>query len=339
MIDTLVFSGGGIKSIGFIGCLECLLNNNLYDIDNIKTIIGTSGGSIIATFLAIGYDIKEINDLALELDLGIIRDISLDNILNFFNNYGFDSGNELERVLEIIIKKKTKENLTFKELYEIKGKKLIINAVCINEQQTEYFSYENYPDLKISLAIRMSSSIPMIFKPVKFNNKLYVDGAVLDNLSLQLCGNNFIGFYIANFNNFEKIKSIDEYLYSLITLMMNKLNSPKYFDNKDKIICLDLSDIDSTNFEMNKENKADIINRCYIMTEKFIKEKLLSKNDCHNLKNIQENNEIEKNSDLNNDKIQEIIKNIYLNGLLYNDNTITFENKNISINIHNHIYI
>ena len=50
----------------------------------------------------------------------------------------------------------------------------------------------------------MSSSIPIVFKPVKFNNKLYIDGGVLDNLSVNICNKNFLGFYIAKLDNFEE---------------------------------------------------------------------------------------------------------------------------------------
>ena len=114
MIDTLVFSGGGIKGIGFVGCLNALINKGLYHENKIKTLIGTSAGSIIATFIAVGYKIKEINEIALELNFGLIRDITAENVLSFFQDFGIDTGKELERIMEIIIKKKTKENLTFK---------------------------------------------------------------------------------------------------------------------------------------------------------------------------------------------------------------------------------
>ena len=87
MIDTLVFSGGGIKGIGFVGCLNCLIEKGLYEQKNIKKLIGTSAGSIIATFLAVGYTIKEINELAKEINFGLLRDITAENILNFFQDF------------------------------------------------------------------------------------------------------------------------------------------------------------------------------------------------------------------------------------------------------------
>lgn len=109
MIDTLIFSGGGIKGIGFIGCIQALIDKGMLKKDNIKTLIGTSAGSIIATFIAIGYEAKEINDLVLELNFAIFQDITIDNVMNFFQTFGIDSGNELERIIEIIIKKNKKK--------------------------------------------------------------------------------------------------------------------------------------------------------------------------------------------------------------------------------------
>ncbi len=75
MLDTLVFSGGGIKGIGFIGCLNSLENNNLYDYNKINTFIGTSAGAIIASFLAVGYSIPELNEIGLKINFGLTRDI------------------------------------------------------------------------------------------------------------------------------------------------------------------------------------------------------------------------------------------------------------------------
>ena len=326
MIDTLVFSGGGVKGIGFIGCLKCLLDKGLYKKENIKKIIGTSSGSMIATFLAIGYSIKEINDLAIEINFDLIRDISAENILNFFQDYGLDSGKKLERIMDIIIKKKLKENLTFKELYDIKGIELVINAVCLNDQKVEYFNYKSYPDLKISKAVRMSSSIPIVFKPVEFNNKLYIDGAVLDNLSVNLCEDNFLGFYIVNFNSFEKIKSIDEYLYAIVNSMINHLNKEKYYENKKNIISIDLSNIDTINFELTKEEKNIIIDKCYKLTENFINKQnfeinKISNKEINHIENNLESNDKESNDKESNDIIQQIIKDINYDHPIYIDNS------------------
>ena len=270
MIDTLIFSGGGIKGIGFIGCIQALIDKGMLKKDNIKTLIGTSAGSIIATFIAIGYEAKEINDLVLELNFAIFQDITIDNVMNFFQTFGIDSGNELERIIEIIIKKKQKKNLTFRELYEKNGIRLIINAVCLNDECVEYFSYENYPDLIISKAIRMSCSIPLVYKPVVFNNKLYVDGGVLDNLSLEKAGKNFLAFYITIKDEQRKLNSLDMFLYALFTSINRQLNLDKFLKNKKNIVCLNISCVSCVNFNLDKSTKQKMITDCYNSTIHFL---------------------------------------------------------------------
>jgi len=328
MIDTLVFSGGGIKGIGFIGALEAMNDENIYNYSKINTFIGTSAGSIMATFLAIGYSIAEIREIGLCVNFGKVRDITAENIFNFFEEFGIDSGRELSRVMEIIIKKKLKENLTFKELYDYTGKNLIINAVCLNDQKIEYLSYNNYPDLKISMAIRMSACIPFLFNPVKLNNKLYIDGSVLDTLSVNLCDNkNYLAFYLStNKKKFNEIATIDKYLLSIINVVIHNLNKNKLKNAEDNIIRLELTDINNIDFEMDKKNKLKMIKKCYELT--INKLKLLKKK----YNNIQ-NNENE-NSDKNEKDIDNNIK-------FKINEKLTFNQKkninDISNEINNHI--
>ena len=52
MINNIVFSGGGIKGLIFIGCLKYLEENNL--LKNIKAISGTSIGGVFSFLLNIG---------------------------------------------------------------------------------------------------------------------------------------------------------------------------------------------------------------------------------------------------------------------------------------------
>ena len=54
--DTVCLSGGGIFGFTFIGAIYELINNNLLDINNIKTWIGTSAGAIISFIFALGYN-------------------------------------------------------------------------------------------------------------------------------------------------------------------------------------------------------------------------------------------------------------------------------------------
>ena len=76
------------------------------------------------------------------------------------------------KIIRIITNRKLgKPFLTLKELYEYNKINFIISAVNISKQKQVYFNHETHPDLEVSKAIRMSSSIPILFKPFKYETK------------------------------------------------------------------------------------------------------------------------------------------------------------------------
>src|SRR5699024_12436095 len=60
-----VCSGGGVKAYAFIGALESIRDRQLA----LERVAGTSAGSIIAAFLAAGYQVEDIKQLIEHLDL------------------------------------------------------------------------------------------------------------------------------------------------------------------------------------------------------------------------------------------------------------------------------
>jgi len=58
---NLVFEGGGVKGIAYTGALEVLEKKGI--LNNIQRFAGTSAGSIVAVFLAVGFTPKEIKEI------------------------------------------------------------------------------------------------------------------------------------------------------------------------------------------------------------------------------------------------------------------------------------
>ena len=51
-------------------------------------------------------------------------------------------------------------------------------------------THETFPDLKVIDALKMTCIIPIMFIPVTYNNKRYVDGGVVSNYPLKQCLSN-----------------------------------------------------------------------------------------------------------------------------------------------------
>ena len=149
----------GIYSM--IGSLKAL-ESKLVDV---KEISGSSAGSILALFLALGMSVDEILDMSLSLD--IPKFVKL-RIGSFFNKFGFvDMGPVRDKLVGIC-----GSDPTFEEL----GMKIYVSAYCLNSSRTEYFSRETHPKMKVIDAVCMSIAIPLIFACGKFEGKTYVDG-------------------------------------------------------------------------------------------------------------------------------------------------------------------
>ena len=178
MIKNLIFGASGSKIFIHLGFIKYLIENNL--INEVNRFIGTSGGSIVAFLLSLGYNIEIITELFLELDSEKLKKINSDSVLNFFDNYGLDDGKNMERALRIILKQKHNSNtITFKEIYEKYGNYLVICSVNLQKHEQVFFDYESYPDLDVVDAVMMSLSIPLMFTPRKFNDEIYVDGGLM----------------------------------------------------------------------------------------------------------------------------------------------------------------
>lgn len=190
--EYLVFSGGGIKGLSFVGALEELNNMGiLYDANKklkIKGIAASSAGSIIGTLLAF-YTVDELvvkmsainfEDLV-DDKIGYIRDA-----YNFISKYGVCRGEYIYNLMgELIAEKTGNPDYTLKDLYKDKKFKLIITTTNQNEKKTIYLNAlhaeEIYSNIPIRTCVRMSISVPFLFEPFEYNNCLFSDGGVLDN--------------------------------------------------------------------------------------------------------------------------------------------------------------
>jgi len=107
---------------------------------------------------------------------------------NICQGYGWNPGNRAQEFFGDLLDRKLNmgPDITFKQLHQVTGNELCITAVNVNRSRVEYFHPKTKPDVPIKLALRMSMSIPGVFKAVKLTNErgitdLYVDGGVLCN--------------------------------------------------------------------------------------------------------------------------------------------------------------
>ena len=132
MIDSLIFSVGGIDGLTYIGCLRAL--EECDELENVSTIIGCSSGSIISCLIVLGYKSNEIENIISEIDFGKIININIDDFVNIDEDLGLENGEKLSKLISLFIYHKTgKKDLTFQELYDLTKKKLVIGNFLLIE--------------------------------------------------------------------------------------------------------------------------------------------------------------------------------------------------------------
>jgi NTE family protein len=175
-MKNIVFSAGSMGGLAFVGAWKALEEAGLT-----QSLIGFSGcsiGSIIALLTSIGYTGDELKNMAHSLKY---KDLSDFQILNTLNNLGLETGEKIKHLLEKLLERKIgRKKMTFKEHYQITGRKLWINASCVEHDKCYYYSVDSEPDMDIILAVRMSISLPWIMAAVRYKGLTYIDGGFHD---------------------------------------------------------------------------------------------------------------------------------------------------------------
>lgn len=232
---NLVFEGGGVKGIAYVGALEVLDEEGI--LKNIKRVAGTSAGAMVAVLVGLGYTAAEISDILWKLNFqnflddtfGYARDVD-----RLINEYGWYKGDFFRNLMADFIKDKTGNGeATFKDLKKAKKyRDLYLIGADLSTGFTKVFCFERTPDVKVADAARISMSIPLFFRAVQnLNNDghVYVDGGLLDNYPIKVFDR---GSYVIEESNkrrteyYEKTNKslkrekdqIDEYIYNKETL-------------------------------------------------------------------------------------------------------------------------
>lgn len=179
--ETIVLSGGGIKGFAQLGALHYYWEHGAID-GSEKYYAGSSIGSMICMLLASGYSPIQIFTEFLKVDNFLsIGDGT--NIKDAFLNRG--AMNMKTEVLENLLFKAFKKIPTFRELYSITGKFLVVTGANLSLMRTEYFTPLTFPDMSIIDAVKISCSVPFVFRKVKMQGSSYVDGGLGDNFPIR----------------------------------------------------------------------------------------------------------------------------------------------------------
>ncbi len=244
-INHLVFEGGGVLGIAYLGVIDYLYQKNIFQ--NIEKVAGTSAGAITACITSFRLSATEIKEIADSLDYRqipqsvthpdlkkipnfIMREMEnifgdINSLYRLFRNYGWFSSQYFYTWLQKQIanqfnpsKKRPpytfadfrnpachKDNKPFMDLYVI--------GTDVSNKVSQIFSYDTTPDMEVAAAVRISMSIPLFFEAIKTPDVVYCDGGVMRNYPI---------------NIFDTIKPITKYGSYAQTLGARFKSSPRH---------------------------------------------------------------------------------------------------------------
>lgn len=302
----LVFEGGGVKGVAYAKIPRALEEFGI--LQNIKKIAGSSAGAIIALLLALRYSPEEIEALIKKTDFKKFKDplpFYTSKVFNLLLYSGIYSGKRFEKWIKSQIVFKTgSRDTTFKQLYDKTGIELVLTGTCLKSRKTEYFSYKTKPDMPVWLACRISMSIPCYYFPVSVDWVKYVDGGLLYNYpiwvfdhpntyefrygNLNLFNESTLGFKFVSNCDSDFASTIPSYrvpllrtLIDLIATMITHIDSgyahKSYWD---RTVGLNTEDVKTTDFDLPEEKKQKVIENAYLITKKYLANKLKAHMEC-----------------------------------------------------------
>lgn len=281
MYSNLVLSGGALKAVVLLGAVKYLEEKDL--IKHFKNYVGSSAGAIIIFFLIIGYKSYEIKDILIE-EINNIVDLDFENIDDFFINYGIDNTDRNKDILKKYLIKKTKLNdITFIEFAKKYGLNFTITGTNLTTRNTDYFNVDNFPNMSMIDALVITSCIPLIYKPIEYNDNLYIDGGIYNNFAYNYYKNknDSLGINVT-YNYSRKNDTFMNYFNNILLSLMDKIielgldNSENVcfinFDEKRK----DGVNISTDDFSVNINNDIiiDNINYGYNTFKEFLNKKI-----------------------------------------------------------------
>lgn len=273
----LVFSGGGIRVISYIGMLEVLEEQGL--LKHVREFCGVSAGAFSAMMLALGYSIPAMKQFSLEFDFSSLRSVEPELALQFMESYGIDDGQQLRRVLETMLKHKGfGPETTFQQLAESRRcKELRVWAADLEMMEPAEFSAKATPNVSIVTAVHASMAYPVYFIPVEHpeTGHILTDGGVFDNYPISFLTEEEAQQSLGvTFELKERARNIQEF-GDFMARIFAGYYMPSYQrlveQYKDRTIVIPCAEFPALHFEASMEEKHHLIEMGRQATEAFCK--------------------------------------------------------------------
>ena len=175
---AIVIGSGGLKCAAAIGVMQVLEEENI----PLDLVVGCSGGAVFGASIAMGQSSGEMNELQkIGWTSKITKKLNLPGLMKMIapNLVGFDDQISVfddEVMIDSLAK-------VFGKDTTIADTKIPFHCVATDFNTGEHVVIS---EGNLVQALRMSSGIPLVFKPIEWNGKLLIDGGLSNPLPVDI---------------------------------------------------------------------------------------------------------------------------------------------------------
>lgn len=229
-IKHMVISGGAFTGLVYYGGIRELSKHKYWKLENIKSIYGTSVGTLFSVIIALDYEWEIIDDYLIKRPWqNIFKGTTLSLIDSLVTKMGMYTVKIFEDFMNpLFAAKDVSINITLKEFYELNGIELHMYTTELNTFKMVDISYKTHPDWRVVDAVYCSSCLPVIFTPFLHEKCAYADGGLFSNYPLQQCLDavedplEILGTYRILPKNVTKIKT-DSTILDYLSVLLNEI--------------------------------------------------------------------------------------------------------------------
>lgn len=235
-IENIVISGGGLTLFTYYGILKESSKSNIWNINDIKTIYGTSAGAILSVLLCLKYDWETLDNYIINRPWEKVFNVDMYLLFETITRKGIFNISVIKEVFKPLLSGKDIDmDINFMDFYNLTKIELHLFVTDINTFKHIDVSYKTHPTWKIIDIVYSSSAVPIIFAPLTINEYCLLDGGVFTNCPIQQCINNNINAetILCITHNDDKNNIMDEnanlldYVIILLSNLIKTINNNK----------------------------------------------------------------------------------------------------------------
>lgn len=200
---ALALGGGAAKGFAHVGVIKALEAQGI----NVDIIVGTSAGSVVGSLSAAGYSGFDLQKMAMQLEQDSVGDFVLPS-------RGFIKGELLQNFINKSVQNRPIEKL---------NKPFAAVATDLQSGERMVFRRGN-----TGMAVRASSSVPGVFRPVNINGRDYVDGGLTSPVPVaaarEMGGDIVIAVDISSRPEFTKVEGTLDILLQTANIMGQRIS-------------------------------------------------------------------------------------------------------------------